>query len=56
MDTFTTLLVLLGIACISGFIGASIIYLVPSRSETKVEIKLIKKVQPDEDNEQPLND
>lgn len=53
METFILLLVLLGIASIG---GALLVYALQPKSQTTVEVKLIKRVQPDEDIEQPLND
>lgn len=56
METFILLLVLLGIACIASIGGALLVYALQPKSQTTVEVKLIKRVQPDEDIEQPLND
>lgn len=55
MTTLTTLLVLLGIAVIAGFAGATIIWFFSAsttKTQTRVEITLVKRVRPDEDKEE----
>ncbi len=51
MDTLVSILVLLGIAVIASIGGALLVYALQPKTRTTVEIKLVKKTEPDNEDD-----